>query len=187
MVMEASRRQLLFLKAILNSFAESTRLRVNFHKSNIYPINVSTQKMDISAMTFQCQIGTFPFTYLGIPMGLTKPTLKAFMLLMQNLKTSLFQPPSIYRRQAAYKWLIRSSHLCLHTSCELSNYRISDQIDRQIQKTLLVERGWKQRKRPPQVAWGLACKPKKARMPRDPSSCKFQCNCFDEELAQVLQ
>jgi hypothetical protein len=107
MVMEASRRQLLFLKAILNSFAESTRLQVNFHKSNIYPINVSTQKMDISAMTFQCQIGTFPFTYLGIPMGLTKPTLKAFMSLMQKIENQLIST-SMYLSQAGRIQMVNS-------------------------------------------------------------------------------
>jgi hypothetical protein len=43
--MEACPRQLFFLKTMLNSFAESTRLHVNYHKSNIYPINVTDQKM----------------------------------------------------------------------------------------------------------------------------------------------
>lgn len=37
LVMEACPKQLFFLKAILNSFVESTGLHVNYHKSNIYP------------------------------------------------------------------------------------------------------------------------------------------------------
>lgn len=40
LIMEACPRQLLFLKAMLNSFADSTGLKVNYHKSNIYTINV---------------------------------------------------------------------------------------------------------------------------------------------------
>jgi hypothetical protein len=38
--LEACPRHLLALKAILNAFATSTCLRVNYQKSNIYPINV---------------------------------------------------------------------------------------------------------------------------------------------------
>jgi hypothetical protein len=41
LVLEACPRQLLALKALLNTFVESTGLKVNYHKSNIYPINVS--------------------------------------------------------------------------------------------------------------------------------------------------
>jgi hypothetical protein len=52
--MEACPRQLFFLKAMLNSFAESTGLRVNYQKSNIYPIVVLEQKMELLANTFQC-------------------------------------------------------------------------------------------------------------------------------------
>jgi hypothetical protein len=66
------KKQVFFLKIILNSFAESTSLCVNYQKSNIYPINVPAQGMKILARTFQCQIGTLPFTYLGLSMGLTR-------------------------------------------------------------------------------------------------------------------
>jgi hypothetical protein len=54
--MEACPRQLFFLKSMLNSFADSTGLHVNYHKSNIYPINVTNQKMEILANTFHCKI-----------------------------------------------------------------------------------------------------------------------------------
>jgi hypothetical protein len=54
LIMEACPRQLLTLKALLNSFADSTGLKVNYHKSNIYPINVETGKMENLASTFGC-------------------------------------------------------------------------------------------------------------------------------------
>jgi hypothetical protein len=78
-------KQLFFLKAILKSFAESTRLRVNYQKSNIYPIIVPTDKMIIQAKTFNCNIGSLPFTYLGLPMGMTKPNMSSFMPLIQKI------------------------------------------------------------------------------------------------------
>lgn len=65
--MKACPKQLFFFKVILNPFVESIGLHVNYHKSNVYPINVSYMKMDILAKTFHCQIGTFPFTYMGLP------------------------------------------------------------------------------------------------------------------------
>jgi hypothetical protein len=73
LIMEADARQLFFLKGILHSFSESTGLRVNYRKSQIIPINVVPEKMKILANTFGCQIGSLPFTYLGLPMGTTRP------------------------------------------------------------------------------------------------------------------
>jgi hypothetical protein len=72
--MQGDARQLFFLKAILNSFADSTSLKVNYAKSMMVPINVPKQKMNILASTFGCSIGSLPFTYLGLLFSLTKPT-----------------------------------------------------------------------------------------------------------------
>jgi hypothetical protein len=44
LIMQADARQLFCLKAILNTFASSTGLCVNFSKSIIVPINVSLKK-----------------------------------------------------------------------------------------------------------------------------------------------
>jgi hypothetical protein len=54
LIMEACPKQLFFLKAILNSFATSTCLRVNYNKSSMYPINVNPGKMEIVSITFNC-------------------------------------------------------------------------------------------------------------------------------------
>jgi hypothetical protein len=37
------------------------------------PINIEQRKMSILANTLGCSIGTMPFTYLGLPLGTTKP------------------------------------------------------------------------------------------------------------------
>jgi hypothetical protein len=77
------------LKAHLNTFAEPTRLKVNYQKSNIYPINVEAEKMEILANTFDYQICTYPFTYLALPMGLGKPKVEDFMPLVQRIEKIL--------------------------------------------------------------------------------------------------
>ena len=77
------------LKAILNTFANSTGLRVNFCKSSIVPINVSSEKMSILAGTLGCQIGSLPFTYLGLPLGTTKPRIEDFVPLLSKVQGKL--------------------------------------------------------------------------------------------------
>jgi hypothetical protein len=95
LVMEACLEKLFFLKAILNSFIESTGLHANYQKSNIYTINVPAEKMIILAKTFKCNIGTLLFTYLSLPMGTAKPNLSSFIPLIQKIEkwlssTSMF-------------------------------------------------------------------------------------------------
>jgi hypothetical protein len=74
--MEAYPRQLFTLKAILNTFASSTRLKVNYSKSLMVPINVNPERLQHLAATFQCQPGSLPFTDLGLPLSLSKPTVQ---------------------------------------------------------------------------------------------------------------
>jgi hypothetical protein len=47
------------------------------------------QKMVLLANNFRCQVGIMPFTYLGIPMGTTKPNLEAFLPLLQRVERRL--------------------------------------------------------------------------------------------------
>lgn len=71
-IMKASQRDLFCLKGILHSSA-STGLKINFNKSCLMPINLEPKKTVQLAVVFGCQIGSFPFTYLGLSLGITKP------------------------------------------------------------------------------------------------------------------
>jgi len=62
LIMQADACQLFCLKAMLNSFASSTGLVVNFSKSLLIPVNVSSEKMMVLAGTLGCQVGSLPFT-----------------------------------------------------------------------------------------------------------------------------
>jgi hypothetical protein len=70
--------QLLFLKNLLQQFGESTGLKVNFDKSFMVPINVPEDKLQLLASSFGCSKGLLPFTYLGLPLSITKPTVADF-------------------------------------------------------------------------------------------------------------
>jgi hypothetical protein len=87
--MEACPRQLFFLRAVLNSFATSTGLKVNYNKSSMYPINVCSAKMEILAKTLNCQMGSMPFTYLSVPLGLSKPKICHFLPLIHRIEKRL--------------------------------------------------------------------------------------------------
>ena len=78
-IMQGCARQLFCLKALLGSFSESTGPRINFKKSMMIPINISQDRLNHLARTFGCSIGSLPFTYLGLPLGLTKPRVEDFL------------------------------------------------------------------------------------------------------------
>jgi hypothetical protein len=73
MIMQANESQLTLPNEILHKITLSCGLVVNYHKSYIVPINTSAEKTSSLAQGFGCTIGSFHFTYLGLPMGLTKP------------------------------------------------------------------------------------------------------------------
>jgi hypothetical protein len=127
-VMEACPKQLFFLKVMLNSFAESTGLHVNYHKSNIYPINVPNQKMEILANTFHCKIGSMPFTYLGLPLGLKKPNLGAFLPLIQKIEKIIATTSVFYLRLANCKWSTRYFPPYQRIICPPSSSQIGGQV-----------------------------------------------------------
>ena len=90
-VLEGDTRQMFFLKSILHSFSVSTRLKVNYNKSMMVPINISPEKFNHLASTFGCSKGSLPFTYLGLPMGITKPRVDDFLLFL-NVKEDWLAP-----------------------------------------------------------------------------------------------
>lgn len=60
-LLKASQKEIFCFKALLNSFAQSTGLKVNFSKSSIYPLNLSSKKAELLAELLGCPIGTLPF------------------------------------------------------------------------------------------------------------------------------
>ena len=75
--MQADVVQLAHLKS-LQSFADSSGLKVNFDKSLMIPINVDEAHFDLLAASLGCTKGSLPFTYLGLPLCATKPSVADF-------------------------------------------------------------------------------------------------------------
>lgn len=52
-------------------------------------LNISDSTLDHLTATFDCQKGSIPFTYLGLPLGTTKPNMEGFMPLIQKIEKRL--------------------------------------------------------------------------------------------------
>jgi hypothetical protein len=89
LIFQADATQLFFLKSLLRSFVDSTRLHVNYRKSQILPINVPDDRMKCLAQTFGCSIGSMSFTYLGLPMGTTNPIMEDLTPMMDRVERCL--------------------------------------------------------------------------------------------------
>jgi hypothetical protein len=160
--LEACPRQLILLKSLLNTFAESTGLKVNYQKSCIYPINVDQDKMDILAQTFGRQIGTYPFTYLGLPMGPNKPKVEDFFPLVQRMERRLVST-SNFLTQAGKLEMVNSVLSALPTFF-MSTLKLPPTIIKLIDK-YRKHCFWRgsdlNDRKPPLAAWSLATRPKK--------------------------
>ena len=74
------------LKEILTNFAEASGVRVNYEKSMMIPINIADDRLNLLANSFGCSTGSLPFTYLGLPLSLTKPSVTDFCPLFLSLR-----------------------------------------------------------------------------------------------------
>jgi hypothetical protein len=125
------------------------------------PINVSEEKIQRLAMTFGCSIGTFPFTYLGLPMGTTKPKFEDLTSMMDRVERKL---------SGCSTWLSYSSRLQMlnaaitpittYAMCTIRLPRkVIDNIDR-ITKQCLWRGNSEKKKGGNLVAWDTVQRPK---------------------------
>jgi hypothetical protein len=77
------------LKEMLHTFSSSTGLNVNYHKTTLVPINTDSCYAYLLANAFGCKVESLPFTYLGLPLGTSKPTVADLMPLVSRLDKRL--------------------------------------------------------------------------------------------------
>jgi hypothetical protein len=70
--LEKSNRIATNLKWILTCFEQISGMRINYHKSELIPINVEVEECTTFLETFGCVLGSFPIKYLGIPLHYDK-------------------------------------------------------------------------------------------------------------------
>lgn len=104
--MEACTSQIQVLKDLLQGYPDSTGLKVNFSMSMLVPINLEESKIILLAQFYGCVVGSLPFTYLGLPLGLTKPKVIDFLPLVTRCERRLACTSAFffYLRQAGWRW-----------------------------------------------------------------------------------
>jgi hypothetical protein len=138
LIMPADKDQIIVLKVLLHKFSLSTGLKINYNKSQMIPINVKPDQVKMLAETFECQVGMLPFTYLGLPVGTTKPTIAELSPLVCRLERKLSSSSS-FLSQGARLQLINSaiSSMPLHFLCSLNlPPGLTKQFDRIIHQCL---------------------------------------------------
>ena len=113
------------------------------------------------ARTFRCQLGTLPFTYLGLPLGTTKPRVDDYMPLMDRTEKRLTLVSS-FLTQAGRLQLINSvlSSLPIYAMCNLKiPIVVLEFIDRARRHCLWTGSELNAKKKS-LVAWTKATKPK---------------------------
>jgi len=60
------------LKGVLMWFEQLSGMRINFHKSELIPMNVEPDVVHRLAHLFSCPVGSLPIKYLGVPLHFEK-------------------------------------------------------------------------------------------------------------------
>jgi hypothetical protein len=161
LVMEACPLQLITLKALLNTYADSSGLKVNYSKSVMVPINISQERLQHLAATFNCQAGSLPFTYLGLSLGTHQPSMQDCLPLVQRVEKRLISTSTLLS-QGGKLQLVNSvlSSLPTFFMCSIKlPAEIKQQIDK-YRRHCLWRGGDINAKNPPLAAWKMVTKPK---------------------------
>jgi hypothetical protein len=162
LIMEACPQQLIALKAIFNTFADSTGLKVNYSKLSMFPINLSEDILNHLASTFQCKAGQFPFTYLGLPLSLNKPTVQGYLPMVHRVERRLVNT-SIFLTHGGKLQLVNSalSYLPAFYKCAIKvPISIINQIDK-YRRHCLWRGGDINGNKAPLPSWKLVTRPKR--------------------------
>jgi hypothetical protein len=60
------------LKWLLSLFEEISGKRINFNKSDLVPINIPVEEVNVLAEVFGCKVSEFPIKYIGVPLHFGK-------------------------------------------------------------------------------------------------------------------
>ncbi|GJV95289.1 putative RNA-directed DNA polymerase, eukaryota, reverse transcriptase zinc-binding domain protein [Tanacetum coccineum] len=74
---------------VLNVFYLASGLKINVSKSNVYGLGVDQQDIEAMARDTGCGSGTFPFSYLGIPLGANMNLISNWQTLIDRFRAKL--------------------------------------------------------------------------------------------------
>ncbi|XP_028110331.1 uncharacterized protein LOC114308845 [Camellia sinensis] len=77
------------LKKVLRCFEIMSGLKINFHKSVVCGVGVSTEMMDGFAAVLNCKIKSLPLSYLGLPLGANPRKKATWKPIVDKVKSKL--------------------------------------------------------------------------------------------------
>lgn len=77
------------LKLILSAFEQLLRLRINFHKSELFCFGEAIDDVNLYAELFGCGLGCFPISYLGISIHHQRLTLAEWKIVEERRQKRL--------------------------------------------------------------------------------------------------
>jgi hypothetical protein len=125
------------------------------------PSNVSEERLDILASTFGCSKGSLPFTYLGLPLGLTKPSVADFWPLVSKCERRLVAFSSFLSEAGRLE--LTNSVLTALPTFAMCTFQLPKTIIKHIdkyRKHCLWRGSDVNNKKPPKAAWQMVTLPK---------------------------
>ncbi|XP_071715315.1 uncharacterized protein [Rutidosis leptorrhynchoides] len=86
---EWRRSNALNLRSLLKCFELSSGLKVNFQKSCLYGVGVDFEEVSRTARHIGCNVGKFPFIYVGLPIGAKMNKLNSWDPVLEKFKNRL--------------------------------------------------------------------------------------------------
>jgi mannosylglycoprotein endo-beta-mannosidase len=162
-VLKANARELICLKALLQTFTASTGLKLNYSKSCMMPINMDSIRLQHFANSINCKPGTLPFAYLGLPLGISKPSLEHFLPIVQRVERRLCGIADFldYGGKLLMVKSVLSSLPISFMACLDVPITIKDQIEKYMRYCLWRKKNNEvQAKGSALIAWSKICRPK---------------------------
>ena len=128
----------------------------------LVPINMSVEEAEVLASDFGCIVGSFPFTYLGLHLGLSKPKIADFLPLVSRCERRLICTSTLLS-QAGRLQLTNSVFSALPTffMCTFKLHKtVIKQVDK-YKKHCLWKGADLNAKNTPKAAWEMVTLPKK--------------------------
>ena len=161
-ILPACTQQVITVKKILEDYAISIGLKINFNKFTLIPINCEATKCEELANVLGFVVGKMPFTYLGLPLGTTRPTVLELMPLVCSIERRLSATLNMISYGGKLS-LLNSviTSLTIFALCTLWLLaKIIELIDKIQQKCLWTKKTEQGDKCNSLASWDMVCQPK---------------------------
>lgn len=150
------------MKQILVKYATFVGLRINFQKSTLISINLQPNDAQVFATLFGCAIGQMPFTYLGLPLGTTRPSVSDLMPMVASVERRISVAASLldYGSKLTFVNSILSS-LVVYAMCSIKiPPKIIEHLDKLRRHCFWNKQTEDGPKHNSLAVWDLICRPK---------------------------